>query len=131
MAILIGKYLVMEHGFTIMKLKTPNMKKRLINLMVIIIPLCMLVSSCKKEKDEMLKYKQIAWNSLSETSKGIIIQDWKDANAMFINNPDNANEKVVLVTFVTNVMALSGPINVYIDLETQTVIHPVNIPLAL
>ena len=95
--------------------------------------LSFLFITCDKENEEKkdieyLKFKQIAWNSLSTASQESVTHDWKDAEAKTTKNPDN-DEDVVLVVFHTIYDALTCPISVYIDIETEEVIFPENILL--
>jgi NADPH-dependent 7-cyano-7-deazaguanine reductase QueF len=99
--------------------------------MTICILLSMLIFSCKKDPDEQggidyMKFKRIAWNSLSQETKNIVLHDWRDAETIKTKNPDN-NEDVVIVVFHTPNDALTCPISVYVDIKTEEVIYPENI----
>jgi hypothetical protein len=95
--------------------------------------LSLLIISCDKDKEEQveidyLKFKLIAWNSLSPSTQKIVLHDWKEAEAIITKNPDY-NENVIVVIFHTPYDFLTCPISVYVDIETEEVIHPKNIPL--
>jgi hypothetical protein len=59
------------------------------------------------------------------------LHNWAEADAQLSKNPDNTDNVVVVVVFRTKYDALSGPITVYIDIKTEKVIYPKNIPLPL
>lgn len=105
------------------------------NQRLLVALLCLLISvSCEKSDDEnvepnYLKYKLIAWNSLSQSAQAIVTHEWNEAEAMLINNPDDITDRVILVVFHTTMDALTCPIYVYVDLETRNVICPKNVML--
>lgn len=106
-----------------------------VQLILVMITLIIAGISCTKDKEEkiseidLLKYKRIAWNSLSESDQGIVLHEWDEADASVVKKPDNTNEDVVLVLFHTPYDALTCPIRVFIVIKTETVIYPENIAL--
>lgn len=91
--------------------------KKIVLLLVVIIPF---ITNCKKENDiPFFEIKEIAWNSLSNQLKETVIIDWRLA----LVQKSNYNQKVAyLVTFKTSLDQLLGPITVFIDASTKTVL---------
>lgn len=93
--------------------------------------LSFLTTSCEKDNDlskaDLLKFKEIAWNSLSASQQEFVTVDWQDANAKVIKNPDNEAEDIVLVSFRTTVSDLTGPLNVFIHIKTEEIFRPNNL----
>jgi len=107
------------------------MNQTAISSMLLWTILYLTVVTCDKGNEEVqidfLKFKQIAWNSLSESEQEMVLHDWIEAEASLTQNP-NAGEDVILVIFHTPYDALTCPIRVFIDIETEKVIYPENIP---
>lgn len=70
-------------------------------------------------EDTLMQVREIAWNSLSYDAKSSVIIDWKKAGVY-----KSANNEIscYFVTFNTNMDPLLGPIGVYVDYETKTVL---------
>jgi hypothetical protein len=67
------------------------------------------------------KYREIAWNSLSDMQKATVITDWKEAHTESCLYWEN-KRRVICVFFNTTEDALLGPIVVYIDPKSLEVI---------
>jgi len=110
-------------------LKILPMNRSKIPLLILGIIIPFIIFSCDKDQNEIdyLKFKEIAWNSLSPATQDIVLHDWQDAEASLTKNPDN-NKDVIVVIFHTPYDALTCAIAVYIDLESEEVIYPENVP---
>lgn len=123
------------------------MEKKIISKLIYTILIFAMVS-CNEDNFNNLKYKEIAYNSLSEREKSTLTVDWQDAkiengiykkgqceNELIINdenrlcffvNNENISlvefQKLVAVIFNTTNDALLGPIIVIIDPEETRVI---------
>jgi len=84
------------------------------HLIILILALIPILSSCKKENDIDLnsQIREIAWSSLSEQSKSTVIIDWKKAP---VTETTYQDKNAYAVSFITSNDALLGPIIVYID----------------
>lgn len=87
----------------------------------------LIILSCDKDNKELvtdyLKYKEVAWNSLSPETHEIVLHHWRDAEATITKNPDSS-ELVIVVIFHTPYDALTCAISVYVDILTEEVIYP-------
>jgi hypothetical protein len=90
-------------------------------LFILILALAPFISSCKKDNESDLnnQIREIAWNSLSEHEKSTVIIDWQESPV----TATTYNEKsAYAVSFNTSDDALLGPITVYIERTSLTVL---------
>jgi hypothetical protein len=86
--------------------------------------------SCKNDKIDpddidLMKFREIAWNSLYPETQAIVLHSWQEAEAVFAENPDDGSD-VIIVIFHTPNDALTCAISVYVDIESEEVIYPEN-----
>jgi hypothetical protein len=96
------------------------MKKMILVLIIIVV-----FSYCTKDlspKVSLYKFREIAWNSLSDRQRETVISDWMDAHTESCTYWEN-NQKAICVIFNTTEDALLGPIIVYIDHNSLEVIE--------
>lgn len=107
------------------------MNRNIFLVALLLTSLSFLTPSCEKDNDlskaDLLKFKEIAWNSLNDSEQKFVTVNWQDANAKVIKNPDNDTEDIVLVSFQTTVSDLTGPLNVFIHIKTEEVFQPKNL----
>lgn len=105
------------------------MNRNILSSIMLWMLLSFIIFSCDKDKEQSeidyFKFKEIAWNSLAPASKEIVLHDWIDAEAVMTKNPDS-NKDVIMVFFHTPYDALTCPISVYVDIDTEEVIYPEN-----
>ncbi len=98
-------------------------------LLVLCLPM---LQCCKKdnETDKYMIYREIVWNYLSEQDKATVSIDWENAEVIetvYAGWPQAKGEELYpvpafAVIFKTSNDALLGPITIYINPETNSVL---------
>lgn len=92
--------------------------KKVLLLLVMLIPL---LAQCSREteNDALSEIRSIAWNSLDENARATVNRDWQKAP---VTETVYNELRAWVVVFHTKDDSLLGPITVYVDPATHTVV---------
>ncbi len=77
----------------------------------LLLGLCMVLAmACSNDDDpdDLMKAREVAWNSLDEETRATVTTDWRGARV-------DVNEETYLVVFNTTEDPLLGPVGVFVN----------------